>query len=211
MLHLKFNNDISFIQTPMPLIVIFFLFISILIILIGLIAQLVIVNSEKFNSDKLKTKMLKIGNESQKLMKSLSFYVDEDSNAFKKTIKVSKLPEENEELKKIKFNEIAEANKYSAEIPLCVAKNCRDLLKIAKVLSVEGYVPSLCDVNVASELLMSGIKGAVSNVKVNIPNIKDKLYIKRLETEIKRITKESELLLSEINHNFIKSINSDEL
>ena len=36
----------------------------------------------------------------QKLMKSLSFYVDEDSNAFKKTIKVSKLPEENEELKK---------------------------------------------------------------------------------------------------------------
>ena len=53
MLHLKFNNDISFIQTPMPLIVIFFLFISILIILIGLIAQLVIVNSEKFNSDKI--------------------------------------------------------------------------------------------------------------------------------------------------------------
>ena len=67
-----------------------------------------------------------------KLMKSLSFYVDEDSNAFKKTIKVSKLPEENEELKKIKFNEIAEANKYSAEIPLCVAKNCRNLLKLLK-------------------------------------------------------------------------------
>ena len=53
MLHLKFNNNISFIQTPMPLIVIFFLFISVLIILIGLIAQLVIVKSEKFNSDKI--------------------------------------------------------------------------------------------------------------------------------------------------------------
>ena len=177
----------------------------------SLCSMVAAISFEKYKSDKLKTKMLKIGNESQKLMKSLSFYVDEDSNAFKKTIKVSKLPEENEELKKIKFNEIAKANKYSAEIPLCVAKNCRDLLKIAKVLSVEGYVPSLCDVNVASELLMSGIKGAVSNVKVNIPNIKDKLYIKRLETEIKRITKESELLLSEINHNFIESINSDEL
>ena len=144
-------------------------------------------------------------------MKSLSFYVDEDSNAFIETIKVSRLSEETEELKKIKFNEINKANKYSAEIPLCVAKNCRDLLKIAKVLSLEGYVPSLCDVNVAGELLMSGIKGAISNIKVNIPNINDKLYIERLETEIKHITKESELLLSEINHNFIESINSDEL
>ena len=72
-------------------------------------------------------------------------------------------------------------------------------------------MPSLCDVNVASELLISGIKGAISNLKVNIPNINDKLYIERLETEIKHITKESELLLSEINHNFTKSINSDEL
>ena len=177
----------------------------------SLCSMVAAISFEKYKSDKLKTKMLKIGNESQKLMKILSFYVDEDSNAFKKTIKVSKLPEENEELKKIKFNEIAEANKYSAEIPLCVAKNCRDLLKIAKFLSLEGYVPSLCDVNVASELLMSGIKGAVSNVKVNIPNIKDKLYIERLETEIKHIIKESELLLFEINHNFIESINSDEL
>ena len=123
----------------------------------------------------------------------------------------NKYRRKNEELKKVKFNEIAKANKYSAEIPLCVAKNCQDLMKIAKFLSLEGYVPSLCDVNVASELLMSGIKGAVSNVKVNIPNIKDKLYIERLETEIKRIIKESELLLSEINHNFIESINSDEL
>ena len=29
MLHLKFNNDISFIQTPMPLIVLFFIYIDI--------------------------------------------------------------------------------------------------------------------------------------------------------------------------------------
>ena len=177
----------------------------------SLCSMVAAISFEKYKSDKLKTKMLEIGNESQKLMKILSFYVDEDSNAFKKTIKVSKLSEETEKLKKIKFNEIAKANKYSAEIPLCVAKNCRDLLKIAKFLSLEGYVPSLCDVNVASELLMSGIKGAVSNVKVNIPNIKDKLYIERLETEIKHIIKESKLLLFEINHNFIESINSDEL
>ena len=51
-------------------------------------------------------------------MKSLSFYVDEDSNAFKKTIEVSRLSEETEELKKVKLNEISKANKYSAEIPL---------------------------------------------------------------------------------------------
>ena len=72
-------------------------------------------------------------------------------------------------------------------------------------------MPSFCDVNVASELLMSGIKGAISNVKVNIPNINDKLYIERLETEINHIAKESELLLFEINHNFIESISSNEL
>jgi len=53
MLHLKFIKNVSFIETPMPLIVIFFLFISVLIILIGLVAQLVIVNSEKFNSEKI--------------------------------------------------------------------------------------------------------------------------------------------------------------
>jgi len=177
----------------------------------SLCSMVAAISFEKCKSDKLKTKMLKIGNESQKLMRSLSFYVDEDSNAFKKTIKVSRLPEENEELKKNKLNEIAKANKYSAEIPFCVAKNCRDVLKIAKVLSFEGYVPSLCDVNVAGELLMSGIKGAISNVKVNIPNINDKFYVERLETEIKSISEESELLLSAINNNFIQSINSDEL
>ena len=104
-----------------------------------------------------------------------------------------------------------EKNKYSAEIPMCVAKHCRDLLKIAKLLSLDGYVPSLCDVNVASELLMSGIKGAISNVKVNIPNINDNLFSQKLETETNNIMTESELLMSEINHNFIESINSDEL
>ena len=177
----------------------------------SLCSMVAAISFEKLKSYKLKTKMLKIGNESQKLMKSLSFYTDEDSNAFKKTIKVLKLPDETEELKKIKVNEIAKANKFSAEIPLCVAKNCQDLLEIAKVLSLEGYVPSLCDINVASELLMSGIKGAISNVKVNIPNINDKPYSEKLETEIEDIMKHSELLLSEINHNFKKTINSDEI
>lgn len=177
----------------------------------SLCSMVAAISFEKLKSYKLKTKMLKIGNESQKLMKSLSFYTDEDSNAFKKTIKALKLPDETEELKKIKVNEIAKANKFSAEIPLCVAKNCQDLLKIAKVLSLEGYVPSLCDINVASELLMSGIKGAISNVKVNIPNINDKPYSEKLETEIEDIMKHSELLLSEINHNFKKTINSDEI
>ena len=37
------------------------------------------------------------------------------------------------------------------------------------------------------------------------------IYVERLEAEIKHIMNESKLLLSEINHNFIESINSDEL
>ena len=73
----------------------------------------------KIKSDKLKTKMLKIGNESQKLMKSLSFCVDEDSNAFKKTIKVSKLPEENEELKKLNLMRLLKRKIFRRNTFMC--------------------------------------------------------------------------------------------
>lgn len=59
MFYLKFNEDISFIQTPMPLISIFFLFFSALIILIGLIGQLIIMNSEKSNSKKIIEEIIK--------------------------------------------------------------------------------------------------------------------------------------------------------
>ena len=161
---------------------------------------------EKASNIDIKNKMLELGENSQKIMVELSECVDNDAMAFNSIILANRLPSDTKELEKIKNIEVEKANKLSVEVPFKIASLSLESLKIAKILALDGYKPSISDVSVASELSLAGFKGAMANVLINLPNIKDQKFINKKKDQLNKMINQSEALINFINNESTKII-----
>tara|TARA_B100000902_G_scaffold53612_1_gene60352 strand:- start:32 stop:649 length:618 start_codon:yes stop_codon:yes gene_type:complete len=154
---------------------------------------------EKVSKIDIKNRMLELGESSQKIMVELSECVDSDTMAFNSIILANRLPSDTKKLEKIKNIEVEKANKLSVEVPFKIASLSLENLKIAKILALDGYKPSISDVSVASELSLAGFKGAMANVLINLPNIKDQKFINKKKDQLDKMVNQSEALIDFIN------------
>lgn len=70
--------------------------------------------------------------------------------------------------------------KRATQVPLEVCQICVKAIKICPILEKKGNQNLISDVEVAKEFLRAAFRGALANVKVNLPKIKDKNFIKRV-------------------------------
>ena len=154
---------------------------------------------EKALKADIKDKMLELGDSSQKIMVELSECVDNDTMAFNSIILANRLPSDSNKLEEIKKIEIEKANKLSVEVPFKIASLSLENLKIAKILAINGYKPSISDINVASELSLAGLKGAVANILINLPNIEDQKFVTKKKNQANKMIIQSEALINFIN------------
>lgn len=102
--------------------------------------------------------------------------VDEDTKAFNRFMEVMKLPKNTEEQQNVRREKMQEAGLYALQVPLKVAENCFDLLKNQGVIARYGNKNAISDVGVGVLLALSGLEGAILNVNINLPGIKDEAY-----------------------------------
>ena len=160
---------------------------------------------EKKDFTKLKNEMDKIGLKSQSLKDRLTFLIDEDTNAFKQLMKMNRLPESTPMESKYKKESIKKANEYAIEVPFEVASLCLRILEIAKILVEKGNPNSVSDVGVASEVALSGVRGAAMNVLINLQGLGNSAYCKEKEKNVRDLIKKAETLHNDI---FKKTLNT---
>ncbi len=132
----------------------------------------------------------KLAEKAQELKDKCQKLVDEDTEAFNKVMDAMRLPKKTEEQKKYREEKIEEATKLATEVPLKVMKTAREILKVAKEIGEKGMKEAISDIGVASACALTAAEGAYLNVLINLPNIKDEEFKKKVKDEANKILKE---------------------
>jgi glutamate formiminotransferase/formiminotetrahydrofolate cyclodeaminase len=112
----------------------------------------------------------------QSLKDELLRAVDLDTQAFNKVMEAYRLPKTTEDQKKEKERAVEEALKEATLVPLEVLKKSLELLDLARTVAVNGNKNSLSDAGVAGSTAQAAAEGAYFNVRINLPNIRDKKF-----------------------------------
>jgi len=112
----------------------------------------------------------------EKVAKSLMLRVDLDTQAFNRVMAAFKLPKESDDEKKARTAAIQEGYKEAVQSPLSIARECVSVLHLAQSATGKSNTNAISDLGVAAMQAYAGLEGAVMNVKINLPSIKDEAF-----------------------------------
>ena len=126
----------------------------------------------------------------QTLSEGLLKRVDLDAEAFNSVMAAFKMTKQTEEEKKSRTEAIQAGFKEAVQSPLGIARECLDVLRLANKLLGKSNTNALSDLGVASLQAYAGLEGAIMNVKINIPSIKDTNFVSETSLEVSALLEE---------------------
>lgn len=137
------------------------------------------------------------------IKEELNVLIDKDSQAYTTVMNAYKLPKETEDEKKIRSAEIQKALKVAIKTPFDIVVLSGKAISLLNTILENGNKNAVTDIGVGTMLLMTGLRGGILNVKVNLSSIKDEDYKKDILSQIEIIeTKadaESKAILETVN------------
>lgn len=124
--------------------------------------------------------MKAIAVEAASIREKLMRYIDEDSEAYNQVFAAFKLPKETEEEKAIRSNQIQEATKVAALVPMKVAEEIASVMETIIYVAHKGNQNAVTDACVAMMAARTCVLGALLNVRINLSSIKDEEFVKRM-------------------------------
>ncbi len=132
------------------------------------------------HSDVLKGSLAK----AQALSANLLQRVDLDTEAFTGVMKAFKMPKATDEEKTARSAAIQAGYQDAIQSPLGIARECVAVLELAEGLLGRSNLNALSDLGVAAQQAYAGLEGAIMNVKINIPSIKDAAFVQAASSEV---------------------------
>ena len=126
----------------------------------------------------------------QTLSEGLLKRVDLDAEAFNSIMAAFKMKKQTEEEVKSRTEAIQAGFKEAVQSPLGIARECLDVLRLANKLLGKSNTNALSDLGVASLQAYAGLEGAIMNVKINIPSIKDTNFVSETSLEVSALLEE---------------------
>ena len=114
--------------------------------------------------------------------------VDDDTDAFKQVMAAFKLPRDSQDQKTQRSRAIQVAFKNAADIPFTVSQHCIEVLKLIDDVAGKANANALSDLGVAAEACVTGLRGAVMNVMINLPSITDADYNAEKQQQVKEFS-----------------------
>ncbi|MGH7452811.1 MAG: cyclodeaminase/cyclohydrolase family protein, partial [bacterium] len=75
--------------------------------------------------------------------------------------------------------------------PLRTAQLCREALDLCLVAAKAGNTAMMSDAGVGALVAHAGVKGAVYNVRINLPHIKDKIFSDEIHAQLATLLREA--------------------
>lgn len=142
--------------------------------------------------------------EAEKLKDEFLNLMDEDTFAFNEVMGAFKLPKETDEQKALRSSRIQQAYKKATLVPIKVAEKTLDVFALLETAVKYGNINAASDAGVGALIAMTGLEGAILNVRINIPSIKDADFVNNISKKC------SELLEKGRNEkeNILKIVNT---
>ena len=142
--------------------------------LVSMVSRLTL---KKAQYEKYWPQVERILDESDTLQRRLLALVDEDSRSFAGLMQAYRMPKETEQERQARSAEIQSRLKGAADVPMTTAETAAAVLFLAKSLSESANENALSDLQTAVFLAHASALGAMSNVTINLPGIKDVEYV----------------------------------
>ena len=142
--------------------------------------------------------MSQLAEKSQQLKDELIQLIDADTESFKLVMEAFKLPNNSDQQKQARHSAIDSAMKEATNIPFQTLKCCRDIMYLTLEAAKHGNPNSISDAGVGAEMANAGARGAVLNVRINLKDIDDELFCKKMEKDTDNILSETCDLLIDI-------------
>ena len=129
----------------------------------------------------------RISGEAAALREELLALIDKDATAFDAVMAAFKMPKGNDEEKAIRSAAIQKAYAGAIEIPLRTAACCVAVAGCASELAEGFNTNASSDLASAAACARAGMQGGLSNVRINLPSIKDPQFKNRVEDDVTRL------------------------
>ena len=111
--------------------------------------------------------------EADQLRTTLTWLMQQDTDAFLELMACYKLPKDTEAEKLLRRERIQDAAKGAALAPLAAMRACLRVLELAEATAEAGNPHAVSDAAVAALLARAGLQSAFYNVKINTSSISD--------------------------------------
>ena len=132
--------------------------------------------------------------------------VQKDTNAFDEVMAAFGMPKETEEQKAERSAAIQAAYKVAIASPEAVAEACLAAVHLAKGLLNKSNANAASDLAVGAMQAYAGLMGALDNVQINLPAVKDAVYVAEKKNWMLRVEKEAEELQDFVKNAVAKGI-----
>jgi formiminotetrahydrofolate cyclodeaminase len=117
----------------------------------------------------------------------LTRLITEDSLAYTGVMEAFKLPKTTEEETKVRQQSIQRAFHVAVEIPLETMNACVECLQLILEVALVGNPSAFSDLKVAEFMCSSGAQGALENIIINLPSIKDQEFIRMVDAKVAKL------------------------
>ena len=157
--------------------------------LVSMVAALTVGRAEYAEVDAI---VREIGEAASSLRDELIELAERDSDAYQAVVTARRLPRESDEQRSARARAMSSAVVQAAEVPLRTARVARQALKLAGRIAPIGNRNAVSDAGVAALLAAAAIRGAILNVRINLPYLPEDAPIRgeagaelsRLEQEV---------------------------
>ena len=120
--------------------------------------------------------------------------VNTDAEVFNSFMTCYRLPKATEEEKQARNQAIQNAAKEAADVPMKIAEDCVEVMKLAERIAIIGNPGAITDAAVSSIMARAALRSAMYNVVVNLKLIKDEAYNQAMYAKIEAMQNEAEAL-----------------
>lgn len=124
--------------------------------------------------------------------------IDADTDAFNAYMDARRLPKKTAEQKKARQEAMQDGLKQAVMVPLATAQKSLEAIEIAETVARNGNPNSITDVGVGAQIAFSGVKGGIYNVLINLKDIEDEAFVKKMKADCKELEQKAQKKLEQI-------------
>jgi glutamate formiminotransferase/formiminotetrahydrofolate cyclodeaminase len=132
-----------------------------------------------------------LAEKAQEIKDKLLDSVDDDAQAFNAVLEAMRLPKDTEEQKTTRQRAMEEGYKHATQVPLATARLCREALDLCLRAARAGNTAAISDAGVGALMAHAGLQGAIYNVRINLPSIKDQSFVMEIQKQLDELLHEA--------------------
>ena len=135
--------------------------------------------------------LCELAEKSQRVKDELVGAVDADTEAFNEVVAALRMAKDTAEQAELRAAAIRKGYKSAARVPLRTAQLCREVLDLCQAAADIGNQAVMSDAGVGALMALAGVRGAVHNVRINLPHTRDEDFISEMTGQLDALLTES--------------------